>query len=101
LRKDLSSEEYNKASELLKDTWVKDFNTASELLTEIKGKVDEQAVSQNETGDALQNPDLPNIDVPGLNNPPEATTPLPVEGSAGTTLPEINPADVLTPTQTP
>jgi tetratricopeptide (TPR) repeat protein len=53
----------------LKEIKVQDYNTVIDLLNEIKARVD--IGSEDEDGFALQNPDLPEIDVPGLNNPPE------------------------------
>ena len=99
LRKDLNSEENNRASELLKQTWVRDYNTASELLNEIRTKIDTGTEDQSDT--ALQNPNLPSIDVPNLDNPPETTTPPEVVENPEVNLPQLSPSATLTPTPAP
>ncbi len=96
LRKDFSNEENNKASELLKQSWVKDYNTASELLNEIRGKINTDSGEQVDT--ALQNPNLPSIDVPNLNNLPGTNTPPTIEENPEANIPEIIPSATQTPT---
>jgi hypothetical protein len=81
----------------MKETKVKDYNTVNDLLKEIKSKIDESTTSQkggeatsNQTG-ALQNPNLPTINVPSLNNPPNPTPPPAVEENPEAVLPQISP----------
>jgi tetratricopeptide (TPR) repeat protein len=81
---------------LKKDLSSNDYKTASDLLKEISDKIDAGTTTQTTTNntnnqtEALQNPNLPNINVPDMNNPPETTTPASVEGNPNAVLPKIN-----------
>jgi tetratricopeptide (TPR) repeat protein len=103
LQQDLGSQEFKNSSSQIKETKVKDFNTVTDLLSDIKTKIDASAGQSGKEGtpgqsEALQNPNLPSINVPGLNNPPETTTPPAVEENPQVNLPELTP--VLTPIPT-
>lgn len=89
LQKDLGSKDIKTIPDELRDVKVRDYNTATELLNEIKNKIDSS--SQDQTGSALQNPNLPSINVPSLENPPETSVPPSVEESPVTNIPQITP----------
>jgi tetratricopeptide (TPR) repeat protein len=102
LQKDLGSRKYITAPEQVKQTKAKDLNTISELLNGIKAEID--ASTKTEAGEAksgeteaLQNPGLPSINVPDLNNPPSTTLPPAVEENPKAALPELNPQVSPTP----
>jgi tetratricopeptide (TPR) repeat protein len=103
LQKDLGSRKYTTAPDQVKETKAKDFNTITELLNEIKTEIDASTKSKGseeaesgKTG-ALQNPNLPSINVPDLNNPPNPAPPPAVEENPQAGLPELNPQASPTP----
>ena len=69
--------------EELKQIKVQDFNTATDLLNEIKERIDKGGKEES----ALQNPDLPSVDIPDLENPPESGELPEVEEDPDTNLP--------------
>ena len=80
----------------LKEIKVQDYNTVIDLLNEIKSKMETGDKSEKES--ALQNPNLPSINVPSLDNPPETTTLPKVEENLDANLPKLTPVVTLTPT---
>ncbi|MBN1168906.1 O-antigen ligase family protein [Candidatus Woesebacteria bacterium] len=76
IRNNLTSEERERTSELLKEAWVQDYTAATKLLNQIEDKIESETL-QEDVG--LNDPNLPEINVPGLENPPETTAPDSVE----------------------
>jgi len=81
---------------------TQDFKTASSLLDDINGKIGQTpptaqpTPTPTPTTSALENPNLPNVPVSGLNNPPSVTPAPPVKKNPNAKLPPI-----VSPTQTP
>lgn len=95
LQKDLGSQDFKSSSTQLKETKVKDYNLVTDLLAEIKTKIDEGPKGQGDQTtpgqEALQNPGLPNIEVPTLANPPESSVPPAVQENPNAVLPSLSP----------
>lgn len=99
LQKDIGSREYVDSTAEVKATKNRDFNTVNDLLNEINGQIDTNKETETEAPQegALQNPNLPSIDVGELNNPPETTPPPAVEENPQVNLPEVNPTTAPVP----
>ena len=98
LQQGFSSPEYDQASEPVKQLKIRDFNIASELLNQIRDQISTDTQNTEET--ALQNTELPAIDVPELQNPPEAEVPPAVEENPEAVLPPAQDEPVeITPAQ--
>jgi tetratricopeptide (TPR) repeat protein len=96
LQESINKEGKSRTAELLRETQIKDYNTAVQLLNDIKEKKDSGVETEEETG--LQNPDLPSIDVPNLENPPGTIEPPEVGENPEVDLPELTPSVTSTPT---
>lgn len=90
LQQDFGSSDYSAAAEIIKQTKQKDFNTVLELLNQIRSEIDNGTQNtQDDTG--LQNPDLPDINVPVLEGSPPNILPPQVEENPDAVLPESLP----------
>jgi O-antigen ligase len=78
----------------LREIKMQDYNTAFDLLNEIKQRI--EVGSDGEAGAALQNPNLPNIDMPDLDNPPETEDLPEVEDNPDVNLPSLR-SDTTSP----
>lgn len=83
LQKDVAGSE--KLPDELKKIKLQDYNAAIELLNEIKTRID-TGVKEDE-GSALEDSNLPSINIPSLENPPEATDLPEVEENPDVNLP--------------
>jgi tetratricopeptide (TPR) repeat protein len=88
LQKDFSSKEYTNSPDLVKATKIRDFNTVAELLDQIKNEIS--------TGDTpevagVKNTELPEINVPELQEAPNNTMAPAVEENPDAVLPKIAP----------
>lgn len=104
LQKELGSADYLNASSDVKATKSNDYKTVNDLLAQIKAEIGNTAKNQGaeegttqKTG-ALQNSDLPGINVPDLSNPPSENLPPAVEGNPDANLPQL---ETIAPSPTP
>ena len=81
---------------LAKNPNTPDYKIATKLVQELADKI---ASNTKETGNpngvtpatTQQGANLPSVDVNGLNNPPEVSTPAAVKKNPNTTLPNLKP----------
>ena len=76
---------------LQKDTSTPDYKTAVALAEDLKAKVaaaTPQTPPAAQNQNALNNPQLKNVEVPSLNNPPETATPAAVRRNPDAVLPD-------------
>jgi tetratricopeptide (TPR) repeat protein len=89
-----------------------DYKAASKYLADLKAQAAAAAnntqTTQNapatQTTSALQNTNVPGVNVSNLNNPPKVTVPAPVKSNPNAKIPQISPAPTetpVTPTATP
>ena len=81
-------------------TETPDYKIANNLLTDLKDKVakltpaatGETIAPATQTNTAIEKAKLPGVDVSGLNNPPEVSTPSAVRPNPDANIPQITPA---------
>ena len=85
-----------------------DYKTAKEYLDSLKTKLaentkaqSEQVAPASETESALQNQNVPGVNVENLNNPPEVVVPSPVKKNPNSNIPAFTPTPTPVPTQFP
>jgi tetratricopeptide (TPR) repeat protein len=81
-----------------------DYKEALKLLNEIKAKVGDTAAPAAASSSALQNPELGNVEVNELNNPPSVTPAPTVQPNPAANIPQVTPGPTgaqVSPTSAP